>query len=119
VTGEVDDRGTPIIRLNLGGRDWIAVIDTGFDGDLLLPEELATHFPGPLWGRLRVILGGGQVVIEDVFTVSFPFDGELRYLKASFAPVEELLIGTAMLANYRLEINFATRTLILEKVSVP
>lgn len=117
MTGEVDLRGSPILRLQVGDREWIAVIDTGFDGELELPEALAAHFQRTPSGPTRTTLGGGLVVDEELFLVDFPFDGEVIPASAVFAPVDEILIGTTMLLSYRLEINFVTRTVRLEKVA--
>jgi predicted aspartyl protease len=44
MTGEIDETGTPIIRLSIADQEWIATIDTGFNGDLELPEQLADVF---------------------------------------------------------------------------
>ena len=98
MTGVVDDRGTPVLHLEIGGREWTAVIDTGFDGHLVLPDALSPHFERRYWGEAGVILGGGQEVTEDLYTIDFPFDGETHSVRVSFAPMEEILIGTAILA---------------------
>jgi predicted aspartyl protease len=119
MTGEVDPRGSPILRLHIAGREWIAVIDTGFDGELELPAALSDHFHKSPSGPTRTTLGGGRVVDEELFLVDFPFDGDVIPAEAVFAPVDEILIGTTMLLSYRLEINFVTRTVVLEKVTTP
>jgi hypothetical protein len=49
--------------------------------------------------------------------VDFPFDDEVVTVEATFAPVGEILIGTRLLRNYRLEIDFATGTVLLERVA--
>jgi len=116
MTGEVDSRGTPIVRLTFGGRDWVAVIDTGFDGDLELPEVLAPHFPKSSAGPSRTTLAAGRVIEEELFVVEFPFDGEIIEAQTSFAPTDEIVIGTRLLRSYRLEVNFVTRTVLLERI---
>lgn len=50
MTGEIDDRGTPVLHLEINGLEWVAVIDTGFDGFLVLPDALRDEFPGRFWG---------------------------------------------------------------------
>lgn len=117
MTGEVDSRGTPIVRLQVAGREWVAVIDTGFDGELELPDVLASHFRKTPGGPSRTTLGGGTVIDEELFLTDFPFDGETVQALAVFAPVTEILIGTTMLLSYRLEVNFVERTVVLEKVT--
>ena len=43
IRGTVTDDGTPTILLPVAGRDWVVVIDTGFNGGLELPEPLRPH----------------------------------------------------------------------------
>jgi predicted aspartyl protease len=116
MTGEVDGRGTPVIRLDIAGQTWTAIIDTGFDGFVHLPSVLASEFKSRLWGEADVTLSNGQIVRQKLFILEFPFDGELQTVRASFGPGHEVLIGTQLLAAYRVEINFATRAVLLEKV---
>lgn len=116
MTGVVDGRGTPVVRLPIAGQDWTAVIDTGFDGFVLIPAVLASEFKCRLLGDAELTLSGGHVIRQKMFALDFPFDGELLPIRAFFAPVEELQIGTQLLAGYCLEINFVTRTVLLEKV---
>ena len=119
MTGEVDHRGTPVLQLIIGGEEWTAVIDTGFDGFLQLPESLTDEFPGKYWGEAEVALGGGQIVQEDLFTIAFPFDNDILSGEASFTPGDEILIGTGLLQGYRLEIDFVARTVLLVKATMP
>jgi predicted aspartyl protease len=117
MTGEVDDTGTPIVRLTVAGNEWVATIDTGFNGDLELPNILAPHFALTFVAESSTTLAGGQVIEEDIFSIQFPFDGEIVEAEASFAPTDGILIGTGLLRRHRLEINFVTRTVLLEKVA--
>lgn len=116
MSGEVDDEFTPFVRLLLGDREWIAVIDTGFNGDLELPEALRTHFDPELIGESLTTLGGGAVIEEDLYRIAFPFDGDEVAAEAVFAPVDQILIGTHLLRKHRIEINFVQRTVSLERI---
>jgi predicted aspartyl protease len=114
MTGVVDSRGTPVVRLPIVGRELTAVIDTGFDGFVLIPAVLASEFKCRLLGDAELTLSGGQIVRQKMFALDFPFDGEVIPVRAFFAPVQELQIGTQLLARYRIEINFVERTVLLE-----
>jgi hypothetical protein len=48
--------------------------------------------------------------------VDFPFDGGTLRVNATFAQVSEILIGTRLLRDYRLEIDFPARTVQLERI---
>jgi predicted aspartyl protease len=117
MTGEVDDTGSPILRLIVAGREWLATIDTGFNGDLELPDELAQHFAIEYAGESKTTLAGGQVIEEKLYSLYFPFDDEIMSVEVAFAPTDQILIGTHLLRDYRLEINFVTRTVLLERVA--
>jgi predicted aspartyl protease len=74
--GELAHGGTPILRLNIAGTEWIAIIDTGFSGDLELPQALAQYFQGTPSGQQEFALASGILVMDDMFVIDFPFDGE-------------------------------------------
>lgn len=117
MTGEIDEFGLPVVRLTIGGREWVATIDTGFNGDLEMPHELAPFFSPKRSGDARTTLAAGQVIDEDLYTISFPFDGEIVQADVVFATTDGILIGTNLLQRHRLEINFVAGTVALEKVA--
>ncbi len=49
--------------------------------------------------------------------MDFPFDGQTLEAEATFAPGAEILVGTHLLRQYRLEINFVSQTVLLERVA--
>ena len=77
ILGVVSVHGLPTIILPIAGRDWPATIDTGFNGDLELPEVLRDPLSAHFVGRATVALAGGQSVEENVYLVDFPFDGRV------------------------------------------
>lgn len=108
IEGEVDSRGVPIVRLPVAGREWRAVIDTGFNGDLELPYALDTAVNPRFAGHCRSFLAGEQEIEEDQYLVRFPFDGVVVSALATFVHGDTILIGTHMLLEYLLEINFVS-----------
>lgn len=116
IQGTVTDDGTPLGVLPVAGRDWPAVIDTGFNGDLELPEALRPAVNPQYWFDSFSELAAGQRIVEAVYLVDFPFDGVTVRTEATFAPGHEILIGTHLLRNYRLEIHFVNRTALLERI---
>ena len=65
--GTVSDIGVPIITLSIDGQDWPAMIDTGFNGDLELPEVLRNVLKSQYAGKITSSLAGGQAIEEDVY----------------------------------------------------
>lgn len=113
--GTVSDIGVPTIILPIAGQDWAATIDTGFNGDLELPEDLRNVLDPEYVGRVTSSLAGGQTIEEDVYLVDFPFDDQIIQARATFVVDSDILIGTRLLQEYRLQIDFVRRTVVLEK----
>lgn len=115
IEGTVSEQGVPTIELEIAGRRWVAVIDTGFNGDVELPASLRDDLTGQFVGRVTSLLAAGQVVEEDLYLVEFPFDGQLIRAEATFAVVNEILIGTHLLRGHRLHIDFPLKLVSLER----
>src|SRR5258708_6582281 len=113
--GIVDQRGVPVIDIFLGGRTWVATVDTGFNGDLELPEALRPLVNPRFAGGAESLLAGGVSITEDQFRVSFPLDGSVVSALATFAPGEGILIGTRLLKPYRLTVDFPESRVWLER----
>jgi len=115
ILGVVSVHGLPTIILPIAGRDWPATIDTGFNGDLELPDVLRDPLNAHFVGRATAALAGGQSVEEDLYLVDFPFDGRILQAEATFVSGNRILIGTRLLREYSLQINFVSRTVQLER----
>ena len=114
IVGVVSVQGLPTIILPIAGRDWPATIDTGFNGDLELPAALREPLNAQFVGRARAALAGGQSVEEDLYLVEFP----LVQAEATFVPGSRILIGTRLLREYSLQIDFVNRTVRLARASL-
>jgi len=100
----------------LAGRDWPATIDTGFNGDLELPDALREALNARYVGRATAALAGGQSIEEDVYLVEIAFDGRMVQAETSFVAGSGILIGTRLLQGYALRIDFVARTVELERL---
>ena len=115
ITGSLTPDGVPVIRIDVAGTSWTAIIDTGFNGDLELPSRLQPLVNARFICRNRSLLAAGQIIEEDTYAVDFPFDGQVRLAEATFAAHDEILIGTHLLREHRLEIDFPAGTVRLER----
>jgi clan AA aspartic protease len=116
INGIITADGVPVIKVEVGGQRWQAIIDTGFNGELELTERLRSHVNAQFVGRATSLLAANQRIEEDVFLVDFPFDGRMARAQATFVDGDEILIGTRMLREYRLRIDFPARTVTIENV---
>jgi predicted aspartyl protease len=116
IEGTVTDDVVPVIGVDIGNRRWQAIIDTGFNGGLELPEQTRSYVNARRIGEVMSLLAANQRVEEDLFLVDFPFDGRTVRVQATFVDGDEILIGRRLLREYRLSIDFPSRTLVIEKV---
>ena len=116
MVGEVNAEGVPILKLRLAGEEWQAIVDTGFNGDLEPLVSLRAFVDARFICRIRSSLAGGQMIEEDSYLVDFHFDGQTVTAVATFVSGKEVLIGTHLLRQHRLEIDFTERTLSLARV---
>ena len=114
IEGIVDENGIPVIMLLIAGQEWKAIIDTGFNGDLELPFALGSFVNPRIFGVGVSQLAGGQSIEEEHYFVDFPFDGRVVRALASFVSGDEILIGTHLLSDYRLMIDFQSAEVKLE-----
>jgi predicted aspartyl protease len=115
IEGSITDDGVPAIEVKVGGQSWLAIIDTGFNGELELPERLRAHVNAQFVGRAKSLLAANQRIEEDVFLVDFPFDDRTVRAEATFVAGDEILMGTGMLQDHRLQIDFPAGTVAIER----
>lgn len=65
IEGQVTLDGTPLVHLPIGASVWPALIDTGFNGALELPEVLRSVLPHEYAGQVISVLATGRRVVED------------------------------------------------------
>ena len=131
LTGSVDDRGRPRLRLRLPGKDdeLMVIVDTAFTGELLLSETDALA-----WGVLvlnveaDVELGDGSTVVvkQGLVTIDWlgtPVDATVQITKYPEPKKSRMqrdgepigLLGTAMLQETFIQINFPQRHVLVGK----
>ena len=114
LTGYVNGLGQPRVRVTIiGDREKIevdAIIDTGFDGDICIPVQLAVRLGLELRSVTWVELANGEKKRELVFTGSTIFGNAKRDVDIILTESKEVLIGTNMLSGHILEINFTDKS---------
>ncbi len=106
IEGAVNSAYEPIITLTLQGpsgqtREIEAVVDTGNNGFLTLPPELATELRLPFRAHSRALLANGAEVSYDVHGVTAFLDGQPRYIEADIVGPTPL-VGMLLLDTYGL-----------------
>src|SRR6266508_6494575 len=109
--------GKPKIELTVTGLDAkikvSALIDTGFDGALMLSLPAALQIGLRLSNMVQVELADGSIKKEFVFEAKVIFDGETRPVEILLTSSEEHLLGTALLRDRSLTMDFDRQILTL------
>ncbi len=92
------------------------VVDTGFDGFLVLSSEAVTALNLPFYQRIEAILADGVAVDHPVYHATILWEGEVRTVTV-LAMGQRPLLGTALMNAQELVIQFAEGGLVtLEKI---
>ncbi len=109
-----DDLGNPKVKIAVGGSrmqvEVEALIDTGFNAYIILPSLIATRLGLELTSVTWVELADGSVIRNSVFSGHTTFGGQSQEVEIMMTDSDEALIGTALLSNYKLTIDFVNRT---------
>jgi clan AA aspartic protease len=81
-----------------------AVIDTGFNGDLILPIDMMMDLSLELKGYQKAVLGDGTVSQFQVCSAVVIWDGTKKRVEVNMAR-SGALIGNGLLEGYKLEID--------------
>ena len=109
ITGKITANREAIIELEVIGsnqkREKVeAVIDTGFNGYLTLPNDLINYLKLQLAGSRHVTLGDGNVVVLDMYLAKVLWHGrerEVLALQADGGP----LVGMSLLYGNRVTLD--------------
>jgi predicted aspartyl protease len=115
-----DEKRHPKIRLAVGGAKQSslleAILDTGFDGYLSLPINIAVTLGIELAAIVPVEYADGRRNQELVFSVKVRFGRTEEILPTTLTGGAEALAGTSLLADYELKLNFPKQKINLQRV---
>jgi clan AA aspartic protease len=108
ITGRVNQHNEAFIEVMVSGPHGQAttvpvVVDTGFDGALILPPSFVKALQLLFRKRGSVVLGAGTETIADVHQAIVLWEGTMRRVEVSVFD-SEALVGMRLLAGYRLTI---------------
>lgn len=107
--GRVNQRREAILKLVIIGNEnkkiaVDAVIDTGFNGDLILPIETVLELGLIPQGYQKATLGDGTISQFRVYAATVIWDGERRLVEVNSATTG-ILIGMGLLEGHKLEVD--------------
>jgi len=120
MNGHVDSYGRAIVTVSIRPSDVAAAhkiqawIDTGFNGDLVLPQQQIDEIELPLSGTLKAILADGSEVALQRYACLIDWFGEERELEVIANNGEYPLLGVGLLVGYDLHISFRSGMVTIE-----
>lgn len=118
VTGALRSTGSPVVPIEIAGQTFEAVVDTGFEGSLQLPDLFFSVLNPVYRADQPYQYADGRMGVIPLYDVVVRFDGEDRVLRTQFeVSSDEIILGVDAMKDYRLEINFVARTVLLEQVA--
>ena len=113
-SGKVNSLREALILVRLGqGATIECVLDTGFDGGLLLPLEFVSQMQLPILGELAFELVGGARMTAEIALADIEWLGKLRQIEVVVSEGEDALIGTELLIATTLTIDYNTSTVTI------
>jgi len=116
IEGYIDEYGQPKVDIEAAGMKLSvllnAIVDTGFNGDLCLPLQVALQLGLELRSAIDVEFADGSRKQELVFIGTVKLGNETKEAWITLTNSEDALIGTNMFS--KLEIDFSDNKVIIE-----
>ncbi len=120
MNGLVDSGGRALVRIGVKPSatatavEIDAWVDTGFTGELVLPQERIAALLLPRSAVVKAELGDGSETVLDAYTCLIEWFGQARQIEVIAANVGKFpLLGVGLLQDRMLTIDYASRVLTI------
>lgn len=120
MNGHVDRHGRALVTVSVRPSDAGAAreievwIDTGFNGDLVLPQQQIDDLALPQSGTVKAILADGSEIALKRHVCLIDWFGEERDLEVVANDGEYPLLGVGMLVGHDLHISYRSGNITIE-----
>ena len=105
----------PVIELGIGSSRLELLVDTGFNGSLIIPSQMANRLDLRFEGPEEFQSVTGEVFLADAYSVELDWFGDrVRVAVAASKHVNEAILGGHMLRDCRLTIDYGKRAVMIE-----
>ena len=105
-SGEVNSSREALIEVRFPSASIECVVDTGFDGGLMLPATFAEHLQIQLVGELLFEMVGGAKMSAQVGLAQIEWLSETRKIEVIIGEGNDALIGTELLVGTKLTVDY-------------
>jgi len=120
MNGIVDNAGRALLDVELRATreapslSIAAWIDTGFTGDLVLPQSVIDDFGLPLTGTVAAVLADGSQITMKTYRCFILWFDDLRRLEVVANEGEHPLLGVGLLLDHELRIDYRSKAIAIE-----
>ena len=115
-SGRVNSYREAFVLVRLGDDAAIeCIVDTGFDGGLILPRAFVSQIQIPIIGELTFEMVGGAKMSAQIGLTDIRWLGELREVEVIVSEGDDALIGTELLIGTTLIIDYQSSSLEISK----
>lgn len=107
--------GLPLVTLQVRSQEVEALLDTGFDGWLMLPNSMIKDLNLKYVGQTDYELADGEVVESQLYEAELDWLGEEKKISVVSTPSDLSLLGMGLLANAKTTIRPSKSILQIEK----
>ena len=106
----------PVVELDVGESLIEVLVDTGFNGSLIVPSQIANRLALKFEGTEEFQIANGGMVLANAASVEVNWLGDVvRVAIAAHKDFKEALLGGHMLRNCRLTIDYGRRSVTIVK----
>lgn len=113
-SGRVNSYREALVVVRFGdGAAIECVLDTGFDGGLMLPRAFVSQIQNSTIGELTFEMVGGARMSAEVGLADIDWLGQLRQIEVIVSESDDALVGTELLAATTLIIDYTASTVTI------
>lgn len=115
-SGRVNELAEACVYVSLqDGRAVECVIDTGFNGWLSFPQKMVAELQLPIVGREKIVMLGRRKIFCPIAVAAIVWLGKSFNVNVIVNDGEDVLLGTQLLADSILRINYRNNRLTINK----
>ncbi|MBI2676048.1 MAG: clan AA aspartic protease [Candidatus Aenigmarchaeota archaeon] len=114
IEGSFDESFSPHIEIPISGKKISVVVDTGFNGELMLPRLMLEGLGFKYSMKSEAELADGSIVETTIYSGKISWFGRERIVQAVATESEDGLMGTEMLFGLTLFMDLDENRVVLE-----
>tara|TARA_Y100000034_G_C6779435_1_gene348239 strand:+ start:427 stop:774 length:348 start_codon:yes stop_codon:yes gene_type:complete len=93
--------GLPFVTINIKGKEIEAILDTGFNGYLMIPTSIIENLSLEKIGRAQYALADGQSSDCEIYLTEIEFVGKIKKVAVVSSPSDFALLGMELLKDVK------------------